>query len=100
MDGMVTQVVAGKKDEIKHKDSQRKEMEQGLKGGKLALKILNEHYAQADRPRGSSDGAGGGIAGMLEVIESDLTKGITEMVVAESRPPAPEWLHGRECCCL
>merc|ERR1719506_3622656 len=59
------------------------EMEQGLKGVKLALKILNEYYAKAGKAHGSSDGAGGGIVGMLEVIESDFTKGITEMVAAE-----------------
>jgi len=59
------------------------EMEQGLKGVKLALKILNEYYAKAGKAHGSSDGAGGGIVGMLEVIESDFTKTITEMVAAE-----------------
>jgi len=59
------------------------EMEAGLKGIKLALKILNEYYAKAGKSHGSSDGAGGGIVGMLEVIESDFTKGITEMVAGE-----------------
>jgi chromosome segregation ATPase len=59
------------------------EMEQGLKGVKLALKILNEYYAKAGKAHGSSDGAGGGIVGMLEVIESDFTKTITQMVAAE-----------------
>merc|ERR1719324_2155266 len=59
------------------------EMEQGLKGVKLALKILNEYYAKAGKAHSSSDGAGGGIVGMLEVIESDFTKTITEMVSAE-----------------
>merc|ERR1719331_473467 len=64
-------------------DKNHPEMEQGLKGVKLALKILNEYYAKAGKAHGSSDGAGGGIVGMLEVIESDFTKGITEMVAAE-----------------
>jgi len=59
------------------------EMEQGLKGVKLALKILNDYYAKADKSHSSSDGAGSGIIGMLEVIESDFTKSITEMVAAE-----------------
>jgi len=59
------------------------EMEQGLKGIKIALKILNEYYAKAGKSHGSSDGAGGGIVGMLEVIESDFTKTITQMVAAE-----------------
>merc|ERR1712048_235145 len=54
------------------------EMEQGLKGVKLALKILNYYYSKA-----GESGAGSGIIGMLEVIESDFTKTITEMVEAE-----------------
>merc|ERR1719395_427904 len=58
-------------------------MEQGLKGVKLALKILNDYYAKAGKDHSSSDGAGSGIIGMLEVIESDFTKGLTEMVAAE-----------------
>jgi septal ring factor EnvC (AmiA/AmiB activator) len=64
------------------------EMEQGLKGVKLALKILNDYYAKADKAHGSSDGAGSGIIGMLEVIESDFTKGISEMVAAEQTAAA------------
>merc|ERR1719506_901131 len=64
-------------------DANKPEMEQGLKGVKLALKILNDYYAKADKSHSSSDGAGSGIIGMLEVIESDFTKSITEMVAAE-----------------
>merc|ERR1719460_1717069 len=64
-------------------DSNKPEMEAGLKGVKLALKILNDYYAKAGKAHGSSDSAGSGIIGMLEVIESDFTKGITEMVAAE-----------------
>jgi len=64
------------------------EMEQGLKGVKLALKILNDYYAKADKSHSSSDGAGSGIIGMLEVIESDFTKGISEMVAAEQTAAA------------
>jgi hypothetical protein len=64
------------------------EMEQGLKGIKLALKILNDYYAKADKSHSSSEGAGSGIIGMLEVIESDFTKGITEMVASEQMSAA------------
>jgi chromosome segregation ATPase len=64
-------------------EKNKPEMEQGLKGVKLALKILNDYYAKADKAHSSSDGAGSGIIGMLEVIESDFTKSITEMVAAE-----------------
>merc|ERR1719162_1279489 len=69
-------------------EKNRPEMEQGLKGIKLALKILNDYYAKADKSHGSSDGAGSGIIGMLEVIESDFTKGISEMVAGEQTAAA------------
>jgi len=58
------------------------EMEMGLKGVKLALKILNDYYAK--KASGSAEGAGSGIIGMLEVIESDFTKGLTEIEAIES----------------
>merc|ERR1711937_733067 len=40
-------------------EKNKPELEQGLKGVKLALKILNDYYAKADK--GSASGAGGGI---------------------------------------
>merc|ERR1719460_3231778 len=55
------------------------EMEQGIKGVKLALKVLKEYYAKADKGHGAAEGAGSGIIGLLEVCESDFTKGLTEM---------------------
>jgi len=63
-------------------EKNKPEMEQGLKGVKLALKILNEYYARSG-VHGSAEGAGGGIIGILEVIESDFTKGLTELVAVE-----------------
>lgn len=69
-------------------EKNKPEMDAGLKGVKLALKILNDYYAKADKAHSSADGAGSGIIGMLEVIESDFTKGITEMVAAEQTAAA------------
>jgi len=66
----------------------RPEMEQGLKGVKLALKILNDYYAKADKSHDSSSGGASGIVGMLEVVESDFTKGLTEMVATEEAAAA------------
>merc|ERR1719329_539120 len=63
-------------------DENSAEMEKGIKGVKLALKVLNEYYAK-DASHGSADGAGSGIIGLLEVCESDFTKGLTEMTAAE-----------------
>jgi len=64
-------------------EKNRPEMEQGLKGVKLALKILNEYYAKADKSHSASSGGASGIVGLLEVVESDFTKGLTEMIAAE-----------------
>merc|ERR1719444_386924 len=59
------------------------EMEMGIKGVKKALSVLKDYYAKADKSHGSADGAGSGIIGLLEVCESDFTKGLTEMTAAE-----------------
>jgi len=59
------------------------EMEQGLRGIKLALRILKEHYGQDTQSNLLTAGASGGIIGLLEVVESDFTKGLAELIVAE-----------------
>lgn len=59
--------------------------EQGLEGVKLALKILREYYAQSES---SSGGAGSGIIGLLEVVESDLSKSLAGMVTTEESAAA------------
>jgi len=60
------------------------EMEQGVEGVKMALKVLTEYYAKEDKSHESADGAGEGIIGLLEVVESDFTKGLAEMTAGES----------------
>jgi hypothetical protein len=59
------------------------EMEDGITGIKTALKVLRDYYASEGKAHDSADGAGGGIVGMLEVVESDFTKGLAEMTAAE-----------------
>jgi chromosome segregation ATPase len=59
------------------------EMEDGIKGVKMALKVLRDYYAKEDQAHDSADGAAGGIVGMLEVVESDFTKGLAEMTATE-----------------
>jgi len=59
------------------------DMDQGLEGIKIAVKVLSEYYAKADKAHASADGAGGGIIGLLEVVESDFTKGLAEMTATE-----------------
>merc|ERR1719231_1504051 len=64
------------------------EMEEGLEGIKLALKVLREYYAKEDKAHEAAEGAGGGIIGMLEVIESDFTKGLAEIIATEQTAQA------------
>merc|ERR1719327_1067255 len=63
-------------------DKNSAELEKGIKGVKLALKVLREYYAK-DAAHSSADGAGSGIIGLLEVCESDFSKGLAEMIAAE-----------------
>merc|ERR1719324_2264495 len=59
------------------------EMEKGIDGVKMALKILREYYAQDGKAHGAAEGAGNGIIGLLEVCESDFTQGLAEMTNTE-----------------
>jgi len=65
----------------------KEEMEEGITGVKTALKVLRDYYAQ-DSDHDTADGAAGGIVGMLEVVESDFTKDLSEMTVAEQTSAA------------
>merc|ERR1719414_2591162 len=58
------------------------EMEQGLTGVKIALKVLREYYAK-DAAHASNSGGGASIIGLLEVVESDFSKGLAEMTATE-----------------
>jgi DNA repair exonuclease SbcCD ATPase subunit len=61
------------------------EMEQGVEGVKMALKVLKDYYAKADKAHSSSDGASSGIIGLLEVCEADFSKGLAELVSTEEQ---------------
>merc|ERR1719265_124386 len=63
-------------------EANKAEMEQGLSGIKMALKVLNEYYAKADKAH-SGGGDSSGIIGLLEVCESDFSKELAEMTEAE-----------------
>ena len=61
--------------------SSKAELEKGLTGIKSALKVLRDYYAaNADS---SGTGAAGGIVSLLEVCESDFSKGLAEVVAVE-----------------
>jgi len=58
--------------------SNKADMEAGIEGVKIALKILREYYAKADKSHVAAEGAGAGIIGLIEVAESDFTKSLAE----------------------
>jgi len=58
------------------------EMEAGIKGVQLALKVLRDYYAK-DKAHAADEGGGAGIMGLLEVVESDFSKGLIEMTSTE-----------------
>jgi len=66
----------------------RAEMEKGVEGIKLALKVLREYYAKEDKGHQAAEGAAGGIIGMLEVVESDFSKGLAEIISEEENAQA------------
>merc|ERR1719189_1215524 len=58
------------------------ELEEGLNGVKLALKILSDYYS-TDAAHEAAQGAGASIVGLLEVAESDLSKTLAETIATE-----------------
>merc|ERR1719512_34071 len=63
------------------------EMEAGIKGVQLALKVLRDYYAK-DKSHAADEGGGAGIIGLLEVVESDFSKGLIEMTSTEEAAQA------------
>merc|ERR1739838_1003848 len=53
----------------------------------LALKVLRDYYAK-DKAHAADEGGGGGIIGLLEVVESDFSKGLIEMTSTEESAQA------------
>jgi hypothetical protein len=68
--------------------SNKADMEQGIKGVQLALKVLTEYYARDDKAHSAAEGSGGGIIALLEVVESDFQKGLSDMTGAEESAKA------------
>jgi len=79
-------------DDIRRKEkatytAAKAEMEEGIEGIKKALAVLRDYYAK-DAAHSTADGASSGIVGLLEVVESDFTKGLAEMNIAEQNAVA------------
>merc|ERR1719171_729897 len=75
-------------------DKNSAEMKQGIEGVKMALKVLKEYYAKGDAT--AAEGAGSGIIGLLEVCESDFTKGLTEMTAQEETAAANHETYSKQ----
>merc|ERR1719336_3293541 len=78
----------GEMDELRKKESDvfvksKADMEEGIQGVQLALKILREYYAKQDKAHAAADGATSGIVGLLEVVESDFAKTTAELTTTE-----------------
>merc|ERR1712226_781294 len=58
-----------------------------IKGVQLALKVLRDYYAK-DKAHAADEGGGAGIIGLLEVVESDFSKGLIEMTSIEEAAQA------------
>jgi hypothetical protein len=76
-------------------DKNSAEMALGVEGVKKALSVLKEYYAKDDS-HGAAEGAGSGIIGLLEVCESDFTKGLTEMTAQEETAAADHVAYSKE----
>merc|ERR1740130_897764 len=77
-------------------DKNSAEMKQGIEGVKKALQVLKDYYAKGDAQGASSEGVGNGIIGLLEVCESDFTKGLTEMTADEESAAADYEAYAKE----
>merc|ERR1719291_550922 len=64
------------------------DMEQGLEGIKIALRVLNDYYSKDDKAHASADGAAHGIIGLIEVIQADFSKALAEFTSVEETSAA------------
>jgi len=52
----------------------KEELTKNLQGVELAIKILRDYYGQDGKAHSAKEGSAGGIIGLLETIEADLSK--------------------------
>mmetsp|Transcript_5117 Transcript_5117/g.12024 ORF Transcript_5117/g.12024 Transcript_5117/m.12024 type:complete len:699 (+) Transcript_5117:69-2165(+) len=72
------------------------EMEAGLEGVKMALKVLREYYAKEGKAHTEAEGSSDGIIGLLEVVEGDFAKTLAEMSASEATSQAEYEQETRE----
>merc|ERR1712113_961312 len=59
------------------------ELEKGITGLKLAMKILNDYYGSTEKAHAAAEGAASGIIGLLEVCEADFSKNLAQITSDE-----------------
>merc|ERR1711920_421627 len=59
------------------------ELEKGLTGIKMALKILNDYYGGGDKAHDAAAGTGSSIISLLEVCEADFSKNLAQITSDE-----------------
>merc|ERR1719478_895872 len=64
------------------------DLEQGVRGIRMALKVVKDYLGKEDKSHESQEGGEEGIVGMLEVILSDFSKGLSEVVTQEEEAAA------------
>jgi predicted RNase H-like nuclease (RuvC/YqgF family) len=91
----LAEIASSQQEMDKLRDSENKlyveskaELEKALSGIKLALKVLKDYYAKADKAHGAAGGASSGIIGLLEVCEADFSKNLAEVVSTEQTAQA------------
>jgi len=60
------------------------ELEAGIKGVELALKVIRDYLDKEDKAHKAAEGAESSIIGILEVVQADFSQGLAEMIAAES----------------
>jgi len=59
------------------------ELEKGLTGIKMAIKILNDYYGGGDKAHDAAAGTGSSIISLLEVCEADFSKNLAQITSDE-----------------
>jgi uncharacterized coiled-coil protein SlyX len=71
------------------------DVEQGLEGVKMALKVLRDYYSK-NEDSSSQGGAASGVIGMLEVVESDFSKSLAELIAVEDQSAREYYIESQQ----
>merc|ERR1712151_1488314 len=64
------------------------ELEKGIAGIKLALKILNEYYGSEGKAHDAAEGVASGNIALLETVEADFSKNLAQITADEEAAAA------------